>query len=374
MRRNIAILLGLMLTLGTVYATAQPVVNIGHVGHDHQIALGVAALKGKAMQTQCGVWLKELKSRQVYELCDDSKVLAELHLHKVKGGSAMPAAMERGDLQIGCGGVAAVAFFVDKGNDFKIISALNTDGDMLVMRKDFGASSWADFVAKAKVREKPLVIGYKAPVAVAKLIFERGLIAEGIAFGGGDAKAGQAIKVRMVNLLGQKNMVPSLAAGVIDGFVTNEPAASKAEYKKVGRIVCDLADLPPKGKWRFHPCCCVAARSEIIKQHPEVLTALMKLMLVSTDIINADKKAAAKMASTWTKQQLEVEMSSVPNICYVCAPSKDWKEGMKTWISMMQEMGTFKKRFARKRPATVLDELCDFSFIEKAQAELKPKK
>ena len=38
-----------------------PTLTIGHVGHDHQIALGLAAMEPEFMQETCGVHLKELK-------------------------------------------------------------------------------------------------------------------------------------------------------------------------------------------------------------------------------------------------------------------------------------------------------------------------
>jgi len=372
----LAFCLGLALTSGLFgFSTAAigvgelPVLRVGHVGHDHQIALGVAALKGQAFQADCGVWFQELKPREVYILHERETPLAELHLIKVQGGSAMPAAMERGELDIGLGGVPAVAFFVDRGNDFKILAPLNTDGDMLVMRKNFEAAHWQDFVRLVKQAEKPLIIGYKAPVAVAKLVFERGLMAEGIAFGAPQEQTDT--KIRLTNLQGQKNMIPSLASGAVDGFVTNEPAASRAEVIGCGRVVCDLADLPPEGKWRNHPCCCVAARAEAITQHSNILVALLKAIVAATEQINNDKVQAAELASQWTKTPLEVESRSVPHIRYLATPSPEWRRGMTVWIEMMQEMDTFQERFADLEADKVMDRLCDFTLISRAQNELK---
>lgn len=343
-----------------------PVLKVGHVGHDHQIALGVAALAGEKFRETCGAWLEELKPREIYVLHCEEGPLARLDLIKVHGGSGMPAAMERGQIDIGYGGVPAVAFFVDKGNDFKIVSALNTDGDMLVMRKGFGATGWEEFVEKVRTTEKPLSIGYKAPVAVAKLIFEKGLQAEGIEFGAPDLSASN-MRIVMVNLHGQKNMIPSLASGAVDGFVTNEPAASRAVVTGCGEIVCDLADLPPRGKWEYHPCCCIAVRQETLEKHRKILLALLKTMLVATERIHSDKDRAAQIAADWTRTALEVEQSSVPNIHYMAKPDERWFKGMKTWVELMQETAAFTDRFANKAPQAVIHQLCDFSLIEEAE-------
>jgi len=160
-----------------------PKLTIGHVGHDHQIALFVAALDPERFKARCDVWLEEKKPREVYDLIEGGKVVAELHLIKVGGGSKMPAAMEKGDIDVGLGGIPSVMFFVDKGNDFKIISPLNVDGDMLLLKPEFPADDWAGFVKAVKASERPVRIGYKAPVAVAKLVFEGALDSEGIPYG-----------------------------------------------------------------------------------------------------------------------------------------------------------------------------------------------
>lgn len=348
---------------------AFPVISIGHAGHDHQIALGAAAIAGASLEAQAGAWLKELKAAEVYVLLEGRRPLAELHLRKIQGGSAIPASMERGEIEIGLGGIPAIAFFADRGNDFKIVSGLNTDGDMLVMRSDFEASNWKEFVERVKVAQTPLIIGYKAPVAVAKLIFERGLAEEGIASGPGGASSPE-VKIQLLDLHGEQNLMPSLASGLVDGYVVNEPAASLAEIKGVGRIICDLSDLPPEGMWRNHPCCCVAARQEILTRHPEVVQAFLKTILAGTALLREDAGMAATIAAQWTRMPIEVERRSVPNIRYGAVPDKGWRQGMLTWIRIMQETGAFEKRFKEMPPEKVLDALCDFSLLEAAEKEL----
>ena len=73
--------------------TAIPTLTIGHVSHDHQIALGAAALQPQLMKDRCGFHLEELKPRDVYRLRRGDTPLAELLIKKVGGGSRMPAAM-----------------------------------------------------------------------------------------------------------------------------------------------------------------------------------------------------------------------------------------------------------------------------------------
>jgi NitT/TauT family transport system substrate-binding protein len=317
-----------------------PRINVGHVGHDHQIALFVAALAPERFREDCGVWLRERKPREVYDLVRGEEVLAELHLSKVGGGSRMPAAMERGDIQVGLGGIPAVIFFVDKGLPFRIISGLNVDGDMLLVRPDVPVEDWAGFVEYVKGSEQPVKIGYKAPVAVAKLVLMGALDAEGVPYG----ERGEPGGVELVNLRGGGKIVPSLEKGMVDGAVINEPFGSMAVHKKVGKIVSLLEDLPPEGRWKSHPCCCICATDDTIANHREALKALLTLTHAATKLILEDRAEAAKLASEWTKVDLEIEQMSVPNIAYVSKPDEAYKTGLRIWFGIMKDVGQFEGR------------------------------
>ncbi|KPJ72302.1 MAG: hypothetical protein AMS14_08050, partial [Planctomycetes bacterium DG_20] len=69
---------------------ARPTLKVGHVGHDHHLALYVAALEGERFRNDFGIYLKELKAREVYDLVDGERTLARLNFIKVGGGSQMP--------------------------------------------------------------------------------------------------------------------------------------------------------------------------------------------------------------------------------------------------------------------------------------------
>ena len=341
-----------------------PTLTVGHVGHDHQIALGLAALEPERMQKACGAHLKELKPREVYQLVAGDKPLAELHIKKVGGGSRMPEAMSQGKIDIGLGGIPAVVFFVDKGHDFKILSPLNVDGDMLVVKPDFPARTWNEFVAAVKQSPTAVKIGYKAPVAVAKLIFEKACEAAGLTCVA--AGKGQPGQVELVNLQGLANAVPTLTAGSIDGAVVNEPMGSTVEYKKAGRIVCLLSELPPEGMWRSHPCCCVCATRETVEKHRPALRAFMAMIRAATDIINQDKAFAAEIAQQWTKKPAAVETRSIPNIVYTTTADEAYRRGLDRWFTMMRELDKFQgslkglsneEAFARVHDLSILEEV-----------------
>lgn len=344
-----------------------PTLNVGHVGHDHQLALYVAANEGKRLESQGGSYLNAVKEFEIYDLVDDGKTIARLRFIKVGGGSQMPASMERGEIDLGLGGVAPVTFFIDKGNDFKIIFPLQTDGDMLVMANDFPASDWESFVKAVRSGGKTIKIGYKAPLAVALLIFEKALEEEKIPLAKETGEPGA--KVELVNLQNEGNMVPTLANGAVDGFVINQPHASLAVGKGAGKIVCDLSDLPPKGKWEQHPCCCVAVKQPILQTHRDAIKAFLKVLHASTQLINENQELAVKVAAAWTKLPESVERDSVPTVNYLSVPSEAWIDGMKTWAQMMKDNGKFTGRLKDKSLDEIVQITCDLSIIQEILSE-----
>ena len=345
--------------------------SVGHVGHDHHLALYVAALEGERFRKDYGIFLKAIKPREVYDLVEDGRGLARLRFIKVGGGSRMPAAMSRGEIQIGLGGVLPVAKFADGGQPFKIICPLQTDGDMLVMQKDSPVTDWPSFVATAKGGARPLKIGYKAPLAVAKLVFERALRAEGIAHGY-DAADGNT-RVILVNFGSEKSPLPLMESRAIDGFVMNQPGVAVAVHKGLGKVVADLRDLPPAGKWINHPCCCVCATQETLDTHPGVLKAFLKVILLSTRLIKSDQQLAIDCAARWTKYDKAIEEDSIPTIRYIAEPTDTWIAGMNTWADMVRDVKLFKGRYAGVPSEEIVQDVCSLELCRAAAGELRRK-
>lgn len=346
-----------------------PTLTVGHVGHDHQLALYAAALAGDALAPGSNVWLREVKSREMYELVRAGEVVARLRLLTVGGGSKMPAAMERGEIDIGFGSTPAVAMFADKGGPLKIICPLQADGDMLVMRADSPVSDWDAFVEACRADGPPLRIGYKAPAAVAKLVFAGALRAEGIPFT--DAGVVEADRVILMNMGGGAKAIPLLAAGQIDGFVMNQPTVAMAVHKGLGHVVAELRDLPPEGQWVDHPCCCIAATESTLDAHGEVVKAFLKTILLATERIGADPAFAVDVATEWIRTPRPVEAASIPTVTYLGEPTDRWLAGMVTWLELMQEAKGFTGAYATIAPADFIADVCSLDLCRQAADELR---
>lgn len=347
---------------------ALPLLRVGHVGHDHHLALYVAALESESRRNTWGVHLRPLKPKEVYELVVGDRPLARLQLVRTAGGAAMPAALCRGEFDVGLGSTVAVAKFADGGQGLRIICPLQTDGDQFVMHRDSPIADWPSFVAAAQDGGKPLRIGYKEPLAVAKMVFERALAAEGITYGLDDRPENGVV---LVSFGSEQAPLPLLESGVLDGFVMNQPATAMAVHKGLAKVVAELRDLPPAGKWIDHPCCCVAASDAALRTHREPLRALLKLLLLATQRINDDREAAVACSCRWIKNPPEVAARSVASIRYLAEPTDRWRAGMRTWLEMVQGLDFFRGTYAHASGDDFLADLCRLELCEEAADELR---
>ncbi len=346
-------------------------IKLGHVGHDHHAALFVALDNASEYAKDSKISVKVIQDRKFYELYDNGRKVADLEIVKVGGGSKMPTALAQNVVEVGFGGVAPVLASVDSGAPVKLISPLHYKGDMFVVRPDFKAKSWEEFVEVARAAEKPLRIGYKNPVAVAKLIFEEALKHEGINFGGDFSQTG--LQVHMVNVNGGSKLNISLGSGLIDGYAGNNPFPAIAVEKGIGKIICDLEELPP-GTFRNHPCCCIAANSNALKDKAEAIVDLLVLFLQANETINSDLKSTVASAVRWIGTSESVERMSIPTSGYSMEPSAQWHRTMNKWIEAMNGLGVFRGKLQGLEAEKVSLIAYDLSLLESARKKLEQRR
>ena len=346
-------------------------IKVGHVGHDHHLALFVAADHAAQYEQAAGIELKPIEPTKYYELYDQGRKVADVEIVKVGGGSKMPTAIAQNVIEIGFGGVAAVLASIDSGAPIKLISPLHYKGDMLVVKPDFPADSWEEFVQLARSAEKPIRIGYKNPVAVAKVVLEEALRHEGITFGGNPAQ--KDLQVHLINVKGGGKLNVALGGDLIDGYAGNNPFPAIAVDKHLGKIVCDLEELPP-GTFRNHPCCCIAANTRSIREKPEAIIDLLTLFLQANETINSALDKAVTSAVRWIGTTPAVERLSIPTSGYSMQTSNEWRRTMAEWIEAMNELQVFKGALKGQSAAEVAKHAYDFSLLEKAEQKLAERK
>lgn len=203
------------------------------------------------------------------------------------------------------------------------------------------------------------------------MILKRALDEEGIRYGqepmGPD---GRPVQVITVNLQGLKNALPSLSSGVVDAVVVNEPMVSILVHKGVGKRVADLAELPPKGKWRGHPCCVVAAREDAIKKKGGIIKSLLKVIAAGADLMKRNIQKAFEAEAKWTKTPPAIGKRSILNVAYVIKPDDKWLQGVDTWIGLMKSSGHFKKNLKFKTVPEIRDTIVYLEPMKKALSEM----
>ena len=339
-------------------------IKIGHVGHDHHLPLFVAldmSTDSKNKFTPKGVKVINNVDKKRYIIMKNDNKLAEFIIVKVGGGSKMPTALAQGVIDVGFGGVAPVLAAIDKGSPIKLISPLHSKGDMFVLNPNFPANNWKEFIQYAKKSDKPIRIGYKNPIAVAKIIFENALKHEGITYSSNISDSNA--KIHLLNVKGGGKLNISLSNGIIDGYVGNNPFPAIGEDKKLLKIVSNLEELPP-GDFKNHPCCCIAAISELSEKKSEAITILLNLTKKAVELINQNPKKAAKIASRWIGTSEDVEIKSIATSGYSMKNSAEWHKTMSRWNDAMNRLGFFTKKLKGLSEKNMAKKAYDFSYLD----------
>lgn len=344
-----------------IYAEA-PLLRVAYVGHDHHSAVYVSALRGDRMKELYGIYLVPLRERELFALIENNVKVAEIELIQASGGgSVVPAGLAAGEYDLGFGGVAAFVSSSDAGTGVKIVSPLHAEGDMLVVAADNEAvSDWPSFIQWVRNSSEPVVVGYKNPTAVAMVIFQAALTAEGIQYSQGTPSPGALVV--MMNMQGEENLNPGLASGTIDAYVSNNPWCALAEYNGEGKCVAPLSTLPP-GTYRNHPCCAIAASLDARENKAAEIAAALRLFAAATDYINTYPDDAAAAVAEWLGNPVEVELASMATSVYDMSASDPWNQGMLLMIEDMKSRNLFAGPLAGLSGTEAMDFVSDLSLL-----------
>ena len=98
-----------------------------------------------------------------------------------------------------------------------------------------------------------------------------------------------AKQVKLV-VMAPSDMVPSLAAGAIGGFIVAEPFNALAEIKQVGHILRFSGDI-----WRSHACCVTLMHQRDIDERPEWVQGITSALVAAQQWILANRAQTAKL-------------------------------------------------------------------------------
>ncbi|ADH87191.1 ABC transporter substrate-binding protein [Desulfurivibrio alkaliphilus] len=96
-------------------------------------------------------------------------------------------------------------------------------------------------------------------------------------------------------------MVQSLAAGRLDGFIVAEPFGAQAEMQGVGRVFTLSKDI-----WPGHICCVLNLREPFLQKNPEAAQELVAGLIATGRAIEQDRLRAARQSVAYLGQAPEV--------------------------------------------------------------------
>ncbi len=335
--------------------------KIGFVKQDHHSAVFVAALRNEMMHADYPVYLIPL-GENFYALIKDNEQVAEIEFIQSQGAINVPNNMQAGLFELGFGGVVPFVASIDQGNPIQIISPLHQRGDMLVVPAgNESVSDWDSFIAWVNASEEPVTVGFKSPKAVALIIFQSALTEAGVTFtmSGGDAADASVI---LYNAQGQPNLNPALQEGMIDAYVSNNPACAMAEHNGIGKCVAELSMLPP-GDFENHPCCAIAATEHVMQAKPHEVAVALELFAYATEFINENPEEAAAAASEWIGTPYEVELVSMATSLYDVSVTDGWTGNMNAIMDHMRSLNVFSGPLVEVDDIAGIEIITDFTLL-----------
>ncbi|WP_308775167.1 ABC transporter substrate-binding protein [uncultured Bilophila sp.] len=324
--------LGLM---GTASAEL-PAFKTGFIFTTHHSPFLVAASKGEAFKDQ-GVYLKPLVERESYELVKDGKPVAILDLVVSKSGSETATLFAQKHLDMGIASITAIMAGIDKGTPMKIICPLQTEGMALVAPKDSPLTGWDSLMKRVKDAKEPVKIGFHSPTSAPKIVLEGALTQAGlkVTLDPSDMDA----DVLLVDLKETSNLLASLTAGQVDAVVGPSPFPEVAQTKGIGKVLVNLADLPPAGQWANFPCCVGVASEDMLKNHPDVVSAFVELIKRTNKWCNEHQQEAGEIAAKWIG--LPPEAGRMSTLVFVNEFNENWLRGAGSYLDILNGMHKF---------------------------------
>lgn len=332
-----------------------PTLRVGHAPHDHHSPLYVAAMNPEYFKEHGGIYLKEIVFRHDYDLMEDARTIAHVHIESSTGGKEIIRKLAEHHFDMSFGGFPAMLSCIDQGSAMHIVAPVMAEGAGLVVDKDLPIENWDEFLGYVRKSKKPVRIGYKIGTSVQNLIFERALQEAGVSYS--NKLEDSSAKIILVNMYGANNLIPALKNELIDGFVIMQPFMALAEESGEGRIVTLLNELPLCDKCRGYPCCALAVNDAYVQNHAEIVEAMVVLMLRGNRFIEENPEISALQIAHWLDIPADIEKQSIPTIKFTTEYNEEWKQGMEFWVKNMMEEGKVQGRVKQAYEAGELEKL-----------------
>ncbi|RZN37265.1 MAG: ABC transporter substrate-binding protein [Methanophagales archaeon ANME-1-THS] len=237
-------------------------INMGYQPSTHQLAAMVAAEKG---------WGE--RPLRTYGIED-------VELRLFPSGPPEMTAMIAGDLDIAYVGAAPPIAAMYEGLDAKIVAGVNVAGSAIAVRPELVEAYERDGVGSLKGK----TIATYPPGSIQYTILSQWLLDNTI----------DPAKDVDIKAMAPSDAVSALGAKSVDAVFLPSPHPEIIEAEGTGKIVKWSGEI-----WPNHACCCLVASEKMIREHPDIVTQLIKTHINATTYINEHPDEAAEIFAKW---------------------------------------------------------------------------
>ncbi len=156
--------------------------------------------------------------------------------------------------------------------------------------------------------------------------------------------------VAIVYTKGTGPMPTLLATKQIDGYIAWQPFVEVAPVAKIGKVITYSGELPPDDRWKNHPCCVLAARTDLMGRNPALVNDLGAVTILATQYIAENPSESAEIVADWlagkgnftygnvTVSSVEVLNRAFPTVKFVNEPTEEWMNGQVEFIYALREL------------------------------------
>lgn len=296
----IAIIVIALVAVGAYFATSggssDNVVRIGHLPSDHDTALFVA------------------KEKKLFE---DQGLTVELT--QFNNGGDLMTAMASGDIDIGYAGITPVMSSISQGVPVKVVSGAQIEGSAIVANKNSGITTVADLKGKTVATPGEATI---QNMLLTSALTQAGVSTDSVEFT--TMKAAQ--------------MTDALKAGQVDAMIIWEPYSSIAVKNGDGVLIENSSEIIPG-----HPCCCVVAREDFIKDHRDSLDKVLKAHEEATKFTNENPAEAAKMLPEDIVPDQELQAKVIADTVFISGLDAEYKQKVMDFMALEVQLGLLKQ-------------------------------
>lgn len=335
-----------------------PTINVGwsnelHTGNMHLNFLNPELFENNP------VHLKPINDSQ-FELIKDGEIIAHVNYVYSKSGAEGATLLNQGHADIIYGSSTAMLSAIDTGAEISILCPIQSGGVSVVAAESAHYNTFEELVEYAKESEQPIIGGYHSAVSSPRIVLEYALKEAGVTVS--ENASDYSADVILIDLKGISNLIPSLSSGQVELWAGPVPNPQNAEAQGIGKIIATLDELPG-GKWVDFPCCTMNAREEAIEQYPEIMQAMAQ---ITTDVANFAQNNREETAELMTEFiGLDKEVLMKNDTTYSTEITEYFTNGMITYKDAMSDMGKFTGRLKDMSSDKFIDEIFNFSFIEK---------